>query len=186
MEAKVLAVAQATVGAYLAIVNALATFDGVPDPTGLQKIAKAAIIGAAAFAAVARVKAAAGFEKGGYTPRAGSNSKPVGVVHANEWVAPADMVEDPRYSSVIAALERARRGMGFGFGQGEYAMGGLVRGTALVNRSIDFVPRPSPSELQSAGMAGDARGREMVIFTRVTDINAAQGAVTRITDRSTL
>jgi hypothetical protein len=172
-EAKVLAVAQAITGAYLAIINALATFDAVPDPTGAVKFAKVAAISAAAFSAVARVKSAAGFEEGGYTPRASSNSKPVGVVHANEYVVPARMVQDPRYSSLIEQLEKARRGMGFGRANGAYAVGGMVGS-----------PRPSSDSLQAienANIIGSAP-----IFVRVEEINQVQGRVARATERSTL
>jgi hypothetical protein len=182
-EAKVLAVAQAVAGAYLAVINALATFDAVPDPTGAVKFAKAASIGAAAFAAVARIKNAVGFEEGGYTPRASSNKKAVGVVHANEYVVPARMVQDPRYASVIAQLEMARRGMGFGHANGAYAVGGMVtRGTALVNSPTN--PRPLPGELQAIENA--VRMNNAPIFVRVEEINQVQGRVARIADRSVL
>jgi hypothetical protein len=182
-EAKILAVAQAVAGAYLAVINALATFDAVPDPTGAMKFAKAASIGAAAFAAVARIKSAVGFEEGGYTPRASSNKKAVGVVHANEYVVPARMVQDPRYASVIDQLEMARRGMGFGQAYGAYAVGGMVTpGTALVNSPTN--PRPLPGELQAIENA--VRMNNAPIFVRVEEINQVQGRVARIADRSIL
>ena len=47
-----------------------------------------------------------GYAIGGFTTKRSSDYTPVGVVHANEWVAPADMVrEDPQ---LFASLERQR------------------------------------------------------------------------------
>lgn len=129
------------------------------------------LVEATLAAAMAGVK---GFAVGGYTAKSGSDSAPVGVVHANEWVAPADMVRDPKYSGVIEALERARKGMGFAYNPAQFATGG-------------FVPRPSPTDLQTAGMAGEARAMGAApIFVRVTDINAMLGRVAAITERATI
>lgn len=47
-----------------------------------------------------------GFSSGGYTDSDSSDLTPVGVVHANEWVAPAAMVRS--YPAVFASLERKR------------------------------------------------------------------------------
>lgn len=53
-----------------------------------------------------------GYSEGGNTKRAASDSTVVGVVHANEWVAPAWMVrENP---TVFADLEQYRRTLGRG------------------------------------------------------------------------
>lgn len=48
-----------------------------------------------------------GFSGGGYTPTDRSDSRAVGIVHANEWVAPAWMVR--RNPGQFADLERYRR-----------------------------------------------------------------------------
>lgn len=46
------------------------------------------------------------YYEGGYTPKDSSDRKPVGVVHANEWVAPAAMVRSNPV--MFAELERQR------------------------------------------------------------------------------
>ena len=46
------------------------------------------------------------YYEGGYTPKDNSDRKPVGVVHANEWVAPAAMVRSNPV--MFAELERQR------------------------------------------------------------------------------
>lgn len=51
--------------------------------------------------------AASGYRKGGFTP-SGNPDDIVGVVHAGEWVAPADLVNDPVARPLINALEWAR------------------------------------------------------------------------------
>jgi hypothetical protein len=184
-EAKVLAVAQAVAGAYLAVINALATFDAVPDPTGAVKFAKAASIGAAAFAAVARIKNAVGFEEGGYTSRASSDKKPVGVVHANEYVVPAPVLRNPKYAAMVEELERARRGYGLRSEPGSFAAGGptgmWVRG---YDHGMVTNPRPTPGEVRAIENA--ARMGNAPIFVRVEEINQVQGRVARIAERSTL
>lgn len=53
-----------------------------------------------------------GYSEGGNTKRAASDSTVVGVVHANEWVAPAWMVR--RNPTVFADLEQYRRTLGRG------------------------------------------------------------------------
>jgi hypothetical protein len=184
-EAKILAVAQAVAGAYLAVINALATFDAVPDPTGAVKFAKAASIGAAAFAAVARIKNAVGFEEGGYTSRASSDKKPVGVVHANEYVVPAPVLRNPKYAAMVEELERARRGYGLRSEPGSFAAGGP---TGMWVRGYDHRmvtnPRPTPGEVRAIENA--ARMGNAPIFVRVEEINQVQGRVARIAERSTL
>jgi hypothetical protein len=47
-----------------------------------------------------------GYSDGGYTDRSWSDTHPVGIVHANEWVAPASMVRTNPV--VFANLERQR------------------------------------------------------------------------------
>ncbi len=51
--------------------------------------------------------AAQGYAQGGYTPK-GDKHKPVGIVHAGEWIAPKEMVDDPLTAPVIQQLETLR------------------------------------------------------------------------------
>jgi hypothetical protein len=55
---------------------------------------------------------------GGYTANVGRNT-PAGIVHGGEWVAPAWMVQDSKFSRAIESLEQARTNRG-------YASGGTV------------------------------------------------------------
>jgi hypothetical protein len=67
------------------------------------------------------------FAEGGYTSSSASDSKPAGIVHANEWVAPAHMVRNPKTSAIIKTLEGMRlKG---------YANGGIVT-TPTPNASV--------------------------------------------------
>ena len=71
-----------------------------------------------------------GYSSGGYTDRAASDSKPVGIVHANEWVAPAPMVR--RNPVLFADLEQYRKtgfsslGRSAGFAQGGFTGNGTA------------------------------------------------------------
>lgn len=49
-----------------------------------------------------------GYSEGGYTPRSSDDLTPVGVVHANEWVAPASMLRS--YPMLFSGLEKLRQG----------------------------------------------------------------------------
>lgn len=82
-----------------------------------------AVVGAAAAAAAIGLiigLLAKGFAEGGFTTQ-GPEAKPVGIVHAGEWVAPQWMLSHPLYGSVISGLEGARLGLP------GYLAGGLTR-----------------------------------------------------------
>ena len=53
-----------------------------------------------------------GYSEGGFTDSAASDAKPVGVVHANEWVAPAPLVR--KNPVLFRNLENYRLASGFG------------------------------------------------------------------------
>lgn len=80
-----------------------------------------------------------GFSGGGYTDSDASDSKPVGVVHANEWVAPAWMVrEDPVKFADLERYRRTRqhsrvRGAGSSFAEGGYTGGGNVQNNIVID-----------------------------------------------------
>ncbi len=67
-----------------------------------------------------------GFSGGGYTGKAASDTTPVGVVHANEWVAPAAMVRANPVT--FATLEAARRSGNYRSGLSGFADGGPTSG----------------------------------------------------------
>lgn len=69
-------------------------------------------------------RVANGYSSGGYTTEASNDYKPVGVVHANEWVAPASMV---RANPIIfRRLEQARKSGKSVSGVSGFADGGMT------------------------------------------------------------
>ena len=64
------------------------------------------------------------FSGGGYTARRSNDYEAVGIVHANEWVAPAAMVRANPIT--FATLENMRRSGNFHSGAAGYADGGTV------------------------------------------------------------
>lgn len=51
-----------------------------------------------------------GYQDGGFTPRAASDSKAVGIVHANEYVVPAPVLRTPDGANLVGMLEALRTG----------------------------------------------------------------------------
>jgi hypothetical protein len=75
----------------------------------LGPIAGPVVFATAIAGLVALVKSiTSGFAVGGYTPD-GPADKPVGSVHAGEWVAPQWMRKSPTFAPIIDSLERARK-----------------------------------------------------------------------------
>jgi hypothetical protein len=173
---KAFAVAQATINAYMAASQALAE-QGVPY---WVKVANAA---AAVFQGLAYVNKILstnpkGFAEGGYTAP-GTKYKPVGTVHAGEWVAPAWQVNSPTFGPLIEWLEqqRARRTSG---PQIPYVTGGTVtRGVAMVNAAGPGITATDMAQIESAVLSRMAIDRPMQVD--VVEINKAQGRV-RVAD----
>lgn len=69
-------------------------------------------------------RVATGFSKGGFTTQASNDYQEVGVVHANEWVAPASMVR--ANPIVFRKLEQARKRGTSISGVGGFADGGMT------------------------------------------------------------
>ena len=67
---------------------------------------------------------------GGYTAPVGRQT-PAGIVHGGEWVAPAWMVEDSKFSRAIESLEESRRTRG-------YASGGTVMPQQTKQQTLVF------------------------------------------------
>ena len=81
-----------------------------------------------------------GYSEGGNTKRAASDATVVGVVHANEWVAPAWMVrENP---TVFADLEEYRVTLG----RGRKKLGNGFADGGLASPQSGSMPTPSPLE----------------------------------------
>ena len=73
-------------------------------------------------------RVATGYSSGGYTSQASNDYKEVGVVHANEWVAPASMVR--ANPVVFRRLEQARKRGTAVSGVAGFADGGMTSGSA--------------------------------------------------------
>lgn len=118
---KAFSIVQAIINGALAVTNILAT---VPKfDFGIISAIQVGIAIATTAAQVATIAAQPipEFAQGGYTAD-GEASKPVGVVHAGEWVAPKWMVKSPKYRNDIMKLESMR--------SNGYAQGGFVQSSS--------------------------------------------------------
>jgi hypothetical protein len=126
-EYKVLASAEALINTYLAATAALASGSKINPIFGIISAAAAVANGLATVARINGIE----FAEGGWTGP-GDKYKPVGVVHADEYVAPKWIVNNPKAQPHIAALENMRlRG---------YADGGLVVNTVTqpINQQMEL------------------------------------------------
>ncbi len=104
------AIGQSIIGA----INAYTSTAAIPIIGPTLAPAAAAVALAAGVANVALLKKQAeaskaqGYAQGGYTPK-GRRHDVAGVVHAGEWVASQDLVNNPEAAAVIKLLERAQR-----------------------------------------------------------------------------
>lgn len=82
-----------------------------------------------------------GYSEGGYTQRGPDDLRPVGVVHANEWVAPASMLRS--YPMLFSGLERLRLGRTDRIPALPYASGGYTSAPpdqgAAYNKALEDV-----------------------------------------------
>lgn len=180
---KAFATAQALINTYLGVTQILANKTALPEPAAtIQKTAAIAANIATGIAAVRRIQ---GFEEGGYTSKKASSHEAVGVVHANEWVAPAWMVKSPAFAPILGQLEDFRRMRGLTSMTDGFFLGGpSTRGTALVNsRRAPDVPG---AVITSADLARAIRGINMQPVVRVTDIIDTMGSVVRVNQASAL
>lgn len=116
------------------IAGALAVVKALPN------VFAATAAGIAAAAQIA-VIASSGFADGGMTGNGSpfqrpdrTGHKPVGVVHANEWVGPKWMVQHPYYGAQIAALEAVRQR---GFADGGFSTTPTVAINPFSNSTSD-------------------------------------------------
>jgi hypothetical protein len=174
-EYKAFATIQALISTYLGASQALAANPLTPP---FVKIAQAAAI---IFAGLANVRQIQGFKEGGHTKRKASNNEEVGVVHANEWVAPAWQVQHPTYAPIIASLERARKNRGLRSDHSGFFTGGGVY-TFAKGGGIISAPRTTSATIATADMNRLLSSIDFQPVVRVTDINRGQKTV-RVTDR---
>lgn len=125
---KVLSSAQALINTYLAATAALASGSKINPLFGILSAAAATAAGLASVAKINGVE----FADGGWTGP-GDKWKPVGVVHADEYVTPKRVRHMPEAQPHLMALERMRlRG---------YADGGLVTSSIStpINQQLELV-----------------------------------------------
>lgn len=125
--------------------------------------------------------AATGYAEGGYT-RKGRKYEPAGIVHAGEWVASQELLQNPATAAVIAALDHAQR---------TNTIGSL--GTAVVQRSSPAslgTPPSSPASIGTPASADPSLARTLRILTRRLDepfvtVNTVEGnrGIKRAQDR---
>ena len=111
-------------GAIFAAVIAATTAAQVAVIIAQRNAIKNASISSSGSGSTVGERVATGFSEGGYTARKPNDYQEVGVVHANEWVAPAAMV---RANPVLfATLESARKNRNYQSGVPGFADGGSV------------------------------------------------------------
>lgn len=124
---KVSATAQTLISTYSSAQKSYDALSGIPvvgPALGFAAAAAAVVAGLQNVAAINGVE----FAEGGWTGP-GEKYQPVGVVHADEYVAPKHIVNNPMAQPHLNALERMRTGMPL------YADGGLV--TRAISQPID-------------------------------------------------
>ena len=157
---KVASLITAGINTAIAITAALT----IPPPAGEILAALNGALGAAQIAIIAS-QPIPEFKVGGFTERDNDNNKAVGVVHANEWVAPAWMTKSPKYKNTIQELE-SQRAKG-------YATGGFVEPnetTNLLNNTLTAIQAIS----------------ERPVVVSVQEINSVSNKVQKTQVRSTL
>ena len=90
-------------------------------------------------------RVATGYSEGGYTAKSTNDYQEVGVVHANEWVAPAAMVRANPIT--FARLESQRRRGNYRSGISGYADGGYVSENEAGHSDISDVDNSQNREL---------------------------------------
>jgi tape measure domain-containing protein len=152
---KAAAIAQASIKAYVAINEALAS---APPPLNY---ALAAAVGVAAFANVSKI---AGFQKGGYTGNGGT-SDIAGVTHGKEFVVNASATSRNR-----SLLEAMNRGYDFDISKmipndvPGYSVGGFVQST-------NYVQAPQP--VQNSLSQSTSPNVQVIINNKVSDTKAS-------------
>ena len=150
----------------LAAINAYASASKTAWWLGPVAAGLALAAGAVQIAAIKKQQEASdakGFAEGGFTP-AGPKDKPVGVVHAGEWVASQRLLADPVARPMIEALDYAQRNNTLG----------SLRPTD-VSRSVT-----APAVI--AGAASDGHTERLMVAVAAA-LGNYDGTMARLTDR---
>jgi len=160
---KAAAVIQAGISTAVAVVGALGNQPFTPFNLVLAGIVGA--LGAAQVAVIASQPTPEFFE-GGYTEK-GNSREVAGVVHKDEWVAPAWMNKSPKYKNTIQELEAARVG---GFATGGFTSTEQTQNADVLNQTI---------------RSFEALANRPVVVS-VQEINSVSNSVNKVKVRSTL
>ena len=150
----------------LAAINAYASASKIAWWLGPVAAGMALAAGAVQIAAIKKQQEASdakGFAEGGFTPK-GPKDKPVGVVHAGEWVASQRLLADPVARPMIEALDYAQR---------NNTLGSLR--PADVSRSVT-----APAVI--AGAASDGQTERLMVAVAAA-LGNYDGTMARLTDR---
>ncbi len=150
----------------LAAINAYASASKIAWWLGPVAAGMALAAGAVQVAAIKKQQEASeakGFAEGGFTP-AGPKDKPVGVVHAGEWVASQKLLADPVARPMIDALDYAQR---------NNTLGSLR--PADVSRAVT-----APAVI--AGAASDGQTEQLMVAVAAA-LGNYDGTMARLTDR---
>lgn len=111
-------------GAIAAAIVAATTIAEVAVIIAQRNAIKNTSVSSSGSSAAMGARVPTGFAEGGYTGSAPNDAQEMGVVHANEWVAPAAMVR--QNPVMFASLERMRKQGGRHSGLAGYADGGYT------------------------------------------------------------
>lgn len=188
---KALAIANAAIQTAVAITRTLAEVPKVDFgvTTGIL-IGAYAAIGAAQIAAISAQALPTipdppppQFASGGFTPRANSDSKPVGIVHANEYVVPAKLLRRPDTRAMVDRLESVRS-RGFqegGFTSATTASNEAEKQTAFITSSLQ-----KQNDTLTALASNLLAFAERPSVVTVSSIDAAQNEVNDVEARTTI
>lgn len=150
----------------LAAINAYASASKITWWLGPVAAGLALAAGAVQIAAIKKQQEASeakGYSEGGFTPR-GPKDKPVGVVHAGEWVASQELLANPVARPMIEALD---------FAQQHNTIGSLR--PADVSRSVT-----APAVI--AGVASDGQNERIMVAVAAA-LGNYDGIMSRLADR---
>lgn len=152
---KAAAISQVIISTSLAVMQAVAQLGPVAGAFAGVAIG---LLGAAQIGIIAS-QPTPEFKKGGFTEKDSSNDKAVGVVHANEWVAPAWMVENPKFKNHFIELDNIRQN-GPGFKAGGFSSGTLEDTNMLqetLNVVKDIALRPVIAKISEINSVNEER-----------------------------
>ena len=113
-----------------------------------------------------------GYSSGGYTERRGNDFQPVGVVHANEWVAPAAMVR--ANPLMFASLESMRQSGNYRSGVAGYADGGPVNADSATVRQDSVTGNNELLQRLYDVLSGIEASLPLKAYTVLSETNAKQ------------